>query len=212
MAEHDSTERMRRDYDAYAPRYDADTSYYERLMLGDGRSWACSQARGRVLEVAVGTGRNLRFYPPGVQLTGVDLSRGMLALARARADALGMPVDLVEGDAQALPFDDATFDTVICTLGLSSVPDHRCALREMHRVLRPGGHLVTLGHVAGSNRPIRAFQHLLERLSARRGVRDTQSRRIVPAVVDAGFTLVDRRYSRFGAIERLTATKLASTG
>lgn len=207
MTDHEITARMRRAYDAYAPRYDYETSLYERAMLDDGRSWACSQARGDVLEVAVGTGRNLGCYPPGVHLTGIDLSPGMLALARTRADALEMPVDLLEGDAQALPFTSAVFDTVVCTLGLSSIPDDRTAVTQMHRVLRPGGHLVLLGHVASPHRPVRAAQHLLERLSAQRGVQDAQTRHVASLVRDAGFTIVYRRCFRLGAIERLTAAK-----
>ncbi|RCW45768.1 phosphatidylethanolamine N-methyltransferase /phosphatidyl-N-methylethanolamine N-methyltransferase [Halopolyspora algeriensis] len=207
MTEQDATTRARHHYDAYAPRYDSETSFYERAMLDDGRSWACSQARGETLEVAVGTGRNLGYYPPGVHLTGIDLSPGMLALARARADESELSVDLVEGDAQDLPFADAVFDTVLCTLGLSSIPDDRAAVAQMHRVLRPGGHLILLGHVASPHRPVRAAQHLLERLSARRGVQDFQTRRVTPLVRDTGFTIVYRRHFRLGAIQRLTALK-----
>ncbi len=176
-------------------------------MLGDGRRWACAEARGRTLEVAVGTGRNLHHYPPGVHVWGVDLSPGMLALARQRAQDVEVPVHLVEGDAQALPFPGAAFDTVVCTLGLSSIPDDRAAVSEMHRVLRPGGTLVLLGHVAGPRRPVRALQRLLERLSIRRGVEDTQMRRTVGPLRESGFTVVHRRSTRFGAIERLTAVK-----
>ncbi|MBA8826172.1 ubiquinone/menaquinone biosynthesis C-methylase UbiE [Saccharopolyspora lacisalsi] len=207
MTERDATSRARRQYDAYAPHYDSDTRHYERAMLGDGRSWACSQARGETLEIAVGTGRNLDHYPPGVALTGIDLSPEMLALARTRAESRKPPVDLLEGDAQALPFADATFDTVICTLGLSSIPDDRAALTQTHRVLRPGGHLVLLGHVASPHRPVRAIQRLLERLSTRRGIQDAHLRHVAPLVRDTGFTIVYRRHLRLGAIERLTAVK-----
>lgn len=210
MPEQDATARTRSQYDAYASHYDFDTHLYERVMLGDGRSWACSQARGDVLEVAVGTGRNLDYYPPGVRLTGIDLSSGMLALARTRADGMEPPVALIEGDAQAMPLADASFDTVTCTLGLSSIPDDRAAIAEMHRVLRPGGHLVLLGHVASPHRPVRAVQRLLERVSARRGVQDVQTRHMAALVRDTGFTIVYRQSFRLGAIERLTAVKPAA--
>ncbi|MCP2255837.1 Methyltransferase domain-containing protein [Prauserella aidingensis] len=206
----DSTARIRQDYDAYAARYDRETSVYERTMLGDGRGWACSQARGDVLEVAIGTGRNLPFYPRSARLSGIELSPAMLARARARAGDLGRDVQLVEGDAQALPFRDAAFDTVVCTLGLSSIPDDRAAVVEMHRVLRRGGHVVLLGHVASPYRPLRTWQRLLERFPAVVGVRrpaDRQTRQVVPLLDAAGFTVLYRRRTRGGIVERVTAAK-----
>ncbi|MBB3664049.1 ubiquinone/menaquinone biosynthesis C-methylase UbiE [Prauserella sediminis] len=201
---------MRQDYDAYAARYDQETSIYEQVMLGDGRAWACSQARAEVLEVAIGTGRNLPFYPRDSRLSGVELSPAMLARARARAGELGRDVQLVEGDAQALPFRDAAFDTVVCTLGLSSIPDDRVAVAEMHRVLRPGGHVVLLGHVASPHRPLRGLQRLLERFPAVVGAprpADRQTRQVVPLLCAAGFTVLYRGRTRGGIIERVTATK-----
>lgn len=131
------TERIRRIWERFAPKYDADISFYERMLLAGGREWVCSQAEGRVLEIAVGTGRNLPFYPPGVQLTGIDLSPAMLEIARRRVAEVGVNADLREGDAEALDFDDASFDTAVITLALCSIPnDHKA---EAHRVLRPGG-------------------------------------------------------------------------
>ncbi|MBB3052383.1 ubiquinone/menaquinone biosynthesis C-methylase UbiE [Prauserella isguenensis] len=201
---------MRQDYDAYAPRYDRETSIYERAMLGGGRAWACSQARGEVLEVAIGTGRNLPFYPQVSRVTGVELSPAMLTRARARAGELGRQVQLVEGDAQALPFRDAAFDTVVCTLGLSSIPDDRVAVAEMHRVLRRGGHVVLLGHVASPHLPLRGLQLLLERFPAAVGTRrpaDRQTRQVVPLLRAAGFTVLYRGHTRGGIVERVTATR-----
>jgi ubiquinone/menaquinone biosynthesis C-methylase UbiE len=96
------------------------------------------QAKGEVLEIGVGTGRNPAHYPPGVRLTGIDLSDPMLGAARPRADQLGRQADLRTGDAQALEFGDETFDTVVFTLALCSIPDDRAAISEAHRVLRPG--------------------------------------------------------------------------
>jgi ubiquinone/menaquinone biosynthesis C-methylase UbiE len=206
MTDRSSTERARGLYDQYAPRYDRDTGIYERVMLGDGRSWACSQAQGDVLEVAVGTGRNLPFYPLGIRLVGVDLSPAMLAIARDRACRLGVDVELREADAQALPFEDAGFDTVVCTLGLSSIPDDRAAVAQMYRVLRPGGQVRLMGHVASDKPVVRAAQHLLERYSLPL-VGDHQTRRQLPLVLEAGFVVRQRRSFRGGAIERLAAVK-----
>src|SRR5579884_1902911 len=126
----DETERTRRLYDRTASRYDRGIGLTERLLFGDGRRWVCAQARGDVLEVAVGTGRNLPYYPPDARLTGVELSPAMLALARDRAAALGRDADLRLGDAQALDFPDASFDTIVATLALCTIPDSRRAVAE----------------------------------------------------------------------------------
>src|SRR5690606_15119669 len=203
--------RQRAAYDAYAERYDAETDWYARLVLGDGRRLTCARARGDVLEVAVGTGRCLPFYPGGVRLCGLDLSPGMLARARRRARAAPFPVVLVEGNAERLPFRGAAFDTVVCVLGLSGIPDDRAAVREMHRVLRPGGRLLLLGHIASGSAAVRLLQRAVQALARGRPA-DHQLRRTVPAVTAAGFTVVDRALSRAGVVERLTAVKPAPGG
>src|SRR5438094_230216 len=104
------TERVRRLQDRAAPHYDRQIGLVERALLADGRAWVCGQARGQVLELALGTGRNLPYYPAGVTLTGIELSRQMLALARARD--LDRKAELRLGDAQAIELPDCSFDTV----------------------------------------------------------------------------------------------------
>lgn len=138
---------VRRRWDRRSARYGAAGPRLEGLAIGDSRAWICSRASGRVLEVAVGTGGNLGLYHSGVRLTGIDLSPGMLAHARRRAASLGLSVTLEEGDAEHLPYPDASFDTVVCTLALCAVPDRAATLAEMHRVLRPGGRLLLVDHV-----------------------------------------------------------------
>src|SRR6266511_5666494 len=154
--------RLRRYWDRHARNYDKQMAFWERRLFGDGRQWVCAQATGDVLEVAIGTGRNLPFYAQGIRLIGVDFSPAMLQLARRQADRLGRTVDLRLGDAQALELPDASFDTVVCTFSLCAIPDERRAIAEMKRVLRPGGRLLLLDHVAGSAWPVRAVQRLLE--------------------------------------------------
>jgi len=85
----DATERVRRLYDDVADRYDRWMPLAEKLFLGGGHEWVASAARGRTLEVAIGTGRNLPYYPQDVELTGVDVSPAMLKIARRRARKLG---------------------------------------------------------------------------------------------------------------------------
>jgi len=110
------------------------------------RLWSLVQGPD-VLEVGVGTGKNMPFYPEGIRVTGVDLTPGMLARARKRAAALNLNVDLRLGDAQALEFPEATFDTVVATFVFCSVPDPVRGLRELGRVVRPEGRIVLLEHV-----------------------------------------------------------------
>src|ERR1035437_5416607 len=123
----DPTEAVRRVYEREAGNYDQNVKLPERLLFAGGREWVCAQAEGEVLEIAVGTGRNLPHYPDGVRLTGIDFVPAMLDVARRRAVELGRPVELRLGDAQALEFEDATFDTVGCTLSLCTIPDDRAA-------------------------------------------------------------------------------------
>lgn len=97
------TKRVRRLQDKVARHYDRRVRFWERVLFGGGREWVCSRARGDVLELAVGTARNLAHYPvAGVRLTGVELSPEMLAIARQRARKLGRSIDLHLGDVQAL--------------------------------------------------------------------------------------------------------------
>lgn len=142
--------------------------FFERRVFGpEHRTWACSQATGDTLEVAIGTGLNLPHYPAEVRLMGLDLSPEMLELARSRAAQLGRTVELKEGDAQELPFHDASFDTVVCTYSLCNVPDETRAISEMKRVLRPAGRLILVDHIRSTVKPIYWFQRLVEAVTSR---------------------------------------------
>lgn len=205
----DRNERWRRSWGKQARRYDQQMRFWDRHIFKDSRAWVCGQATGEVLEVAVGSGMNLPHYPAGVRLTGVDFSPEMLVLARERAEELGVEVVLREGDAHQLELPDASVDTVVCTFGLCAVADDRRALREMHRVLRPGGLLLLVDHIAASSRVVRGVQRLVEVGSVplagehwrRRPVND------LPAL---GFAIEKQeRFGPVGLVERVTARKTA---
>jgi ubiquinone/menaquinone biosynthesis C-methylase UbiE len=206
MALQRETERVRGIYNTSAADYDRGIAFTEKLLFGDGRAWACSQARGQVLEIAIGTGRNLPFYPAEVELTGIELSPAMLEIARQRAQRLGRQVDLLMGDAQALPFPDQRFDTVVCTLALCSIPDERQAIAEVWRVLRPGGIFVALEHVRSPNPIIRGLERLLEPWSLRTQA-DHLLREPVETVQAAEFRIDALQRRRLGIVERLMAHK-----
>jgi ubiquinone/menaquinone biosynthesis C-methylase UbiE len=206
-----ATAKARRVWDTFAPQYDRTMRFFDRVQFAGGRQWVCSRASGEVLEVGVGTGLNLPFYPPGVRLTGVDLSPAMLAQARDRAARLGVEADLREADAEALPFGDGSFDTVVCTLSLCAVPDERAAIAEMSRVLRPGGRLLLLDHVGSQWWPVWAVQRLLE-LYTVRSAGEHQTRRPLPHVRAAGFVVEATQRLKAGTVERVAAVKPTAAG
>jgi ubiquinone/menaquinone biosynthesis C-methylase UbiE len=201
--------RRQRAWEKQASRYDRMMAWWERRLLGrDNRPWAAQRARGDVLEVAIGTGLNLAHYDAEQTVTGVDLSPAMLDIARQRAADLGRSVDLREGDAHHLPFDDASFDTVVCTFSLCNIPDPHQAVREMRRVLRPGGRLVLVDHVRSTNRPIYWLQKAIEKMSVRIDG-DHMTRRPADIVEQLDFDVVERDRFRRGIVERLVASKPA---
>jgi ubiquinone/menaquinone biosynthesis C-methylase UbiE len=200
------TERVRRIQNKTAPRYDRQISFFESVLFGDGREWVCSQAEGEVLEIAVGTARNLPHYPAGITLTGIELSDEMLAVAHQRQRELGREADLGVGDAQALEFDGDSFDTVTCTLALCTIPDPRQAVREVHRVLRPGGRFLLLEHVRSPSAPVRAAQRLLDPLAVRFQA-DHLVREPLDHLEPEGFEVERIERSKWGIVERVAARK-----
>ncbi|MFD7024020.1 class I SAM-dependent methyltransferase [Promicromonospora sukumoe] len=200
--------RIRRHWDRQSVTYDSKMARAEQ-MFGDTRDWVCRQATGQVLEVAVGTGLNLGLYPAHATLTGMDLSPAMLDRARRHAAELGRAVDLRVGDAQHLEFDDASFDTVVCTFGLCAVPDDGGAVDEMVRVLRPGGLLLLADHVVSTSAPLRMLQAVAELYSVR-FQNEHFRRRPILHVRAAGLDV--ERHDRFtrGIVERLAARKPAA--
>jgi len=125
------------------------TPYRERVI---------GAASGRTVEIGIGSGLNLPFYPPAAErVIGLDPSRRLLAMARARRERAA-PVDLLEGSAEAIPLDDASADTVVTTWTLCSIPDAARALGEMRRLLRPGGRLLFVEHGRAPDAGVRWWQ------------------------------------------------------
>ncbi len=199
------TARIRAIYERTAERYDR-TSGDGGRVIGDGRAWLASEARGDTLEVGVGTGRTLRWYPDTVRLTGIELSDAMLRIAVARAAAGGRQADLRLGDATALPFADETFDTVTFCLVLCTIPDDARAVAEAVRVLRPGGRIVAFEHTRSPNLAVRLAEHVLDPFAVRfQG--DHLLRDPLDHVAEHGLAIehLERRF--FGVMERLVVSK-----
>jgi ubiquinone/menaquinone biosynthesis C-methylase UbiE len=202
------TARVRGIMDRLAPTYDRAMDVNEKVLFGGGRAWVCSQAHGNVLEIACGTGRNFPYYPQDTYVTGIELSAAMLDLARARAAALGIDADLRQGDAQALPFADDSFDAVVCTISLCTIPDDRQAVREAWRVLRPGGLLLLLEHVRSPFLPVRLVQRVLDPVWVRKEG-DHLLREPLEQVRAVGFEVIALERKKLGIVERVAARKPA---
>lgn len=200
-----TAEEIRRAYDAFARWYDLAEVLPELLLLRRLRRRLLRRARGEVLEVAAGTGRNLPFYPPECRLTLVDLSPGMLAVARRRAAGLGRDVTFLVGDAQALDFPDAHFDTVVSTLSTCTFPDPVAALREMARVCRKDGRILLLEHGRGDRPWLARWQDRTAAAHARR-LGCHWNRDPLALARQAGLNVVVLRQYAFGMIYLMEAT------
>lgn len=181
--------------------YDAGMAVIEATGLAKWRRWLVAGARGRTLDVGCGTGRNLPLYPAGVSVIGVDPSPDALRKARARAPA----VPLVRASAEALPFRDGAFDTVVSGLVFCSVPDAPKGLAEVKRVLGPGGALRMLEHVRSTSPLGGKWQDFIQpawtwAMGGCHPNRDTEA-----SVAAAGFTVEERRAK--GNMRRLLARK-----
>lgn len=158
--------------------------------MGWGRRRTAPLARGRVLEIGIGTGANLPFYDREVELVGTDISQAMLDEAAGKLDRAPSRVQLKRASAVDLPFADGEFDTVVASYVMCCVPDLDQALAEAVRVLKPGGDLLLADHVVSPNRLVRLGQKALEFFTVR--------------AADEHFT---RR-----PLDRLTGLEVVSTG
>ena len=161
------TARTQARYQRIAPLYDTMELFAER-RYADWRPRLWSQVQGpKVLEVGVGTGKNMPYYPDGAQVTAIDLTPGMLELAKVRATELNAAVALQLGDVQALDFPDETFDDVVATFVFCSVPDPVLGFDEIARVLKPNGRLHLLEHMRSPNPVLGTLMDLLDPVTVR---------------------------------------------
>ncbi|MBI4536648.1 MAG: methyltransferase domain-containing protein [candidate division NC10 bacterium] len=148
-ATREATTQARRRWDRKARLYDLLTAPAERMMgLARGRGWVFERLpKGRVLEVGAGTGKNLSLHPARAVVVATDLSEGMLARAKQKAAGSSRNVRFVVTDAEHLAFRDGVFDAAVATCVFCSVPDPVRGLKEVRRVIQPGGSVILLEHM-----------------------------------------------------------------
>lgn len=206
-----ATDCIRRIYDRGAWWYDIREWLPERLAFRRWRRelWSLVPP-GSVLEVGVGTGKNLPYYREGHQVTAIDFSAKMLRRAETLAARDDLPVALRLMDAQALEFGDQSFDSVVSTFVFCSVPDPVLGLQEVRRVLKPGGRAYLLEHVLSHKRPLRWLMRrangIFRAMNGANIDRDT-----VANVESAGLTVVEARNLWSDIVKLIVAEKAALT-
>ncbi len=202
-------ERVRRRYNRAAPVYDVVEGVLERLLYKGWKELAWDKVEGsEILELGVGTGKNLLLHPSGANITAVDISGQMLLRARQRAERLGSTVRLVQMDIQSLEFADDSFDTVIGTCIFCSVPDPAAGLNEVARVCRRGGKVVLFEHVL-SDKPLTARIMNLVNPSIAWLAAENINRQTIEGVHGAGLDIERITEGRSGIFKLIEARKRA---
>ena len=191
-------------YDRFARCYDWVEGVPELLGVRRLRRRLLARASGRVLEVAVGTGKNLTYYPRNCRIIALDLSDGMLKVARTRSADLSMHVSFLIGDAAALPFPEHSFDTVVSSLSTCTFPDPEAALKEMTRVCRPQGKVLLLEHGRSNREWLGRWQDRHADQFAKR-LCCHWNREPLRLIRDAGLKIIQGRRNFFGIFHRIEA-------
>jgi demethylmenaquinone methyltransferase/2-methoxy-6-polyprenyl-1,4-benzoquinol methylase len=192
-------------YNRISPIYELIDLPLELLFFRRWREEALSGLRGQVLEVGMGTGRNLKYYPSACFITGIDNSEGMLEKAREKAANM-RNVNLLLMDAENMEFPDNSFDYLVITFVLCTIPDPVKALKEMRRVLKPSGELIALEHVHSSYPLIAWFEDLINPfLFFLLG--DHTTRHTLKNIEEAGFTIKEAKKLAFKDVFRKIRAK-----
>ncbi|MBD3669299.1 MAG: methyltransferase domain-containing protein [Gammaproteobacteria bacterium] len=200
-------QKTARKYSRIAGLYDLFEWPIERLFFHRLRKEAVQHSYGKTLELGVGTGKNLPFYPPDQSVTAIDFSPGMLKRARARLQALGhSEIELEEMDAQALSLEDNSFDSSLSTFVFCTIPQPELGLSELYRVLKPGARAVFLEHQRSGNPLVNLLLNMMDPfmrlLLGTSMVRDTQHN-----IEAAGFEIERVEFKTLDVVRLIIARK-----
>lgn len=182
-------DKIKKRYDRVAKVYDIFEQPMEVMSLKKWRLEVTKDLKGKVLEVGVGTGKNIPYYPANIDVTAIDFSGKMLEKAREKASKLNKDVKLIQMDAQNMDFPDNTFDMVFTTCVFCSVPDPVKGLQEIRRVCKPNGKIIMIEHVRSEKKVIGLIMDILNPMTVNLYGANI-NRRTVENVQEAGFTEV----------------------
>ena len=192
-------------YDRISYVYDIMESTVEYLKFGKWRKHILSDLSGCVLDFGVGTGKNLKYYASSCSVVGIDISSKMLDHAKKRAKDMNN-VSLLVMDGEHLAFDDNSFDYVVTTFVLCSVPDPVTALKEMKRVCKPDGMIINMEHMKSKNAILAMLEDIFNPLTfGAMGV--NINRRTVENIKKAGLNIIDEQNLAINDVFRLIKSK-----
>lgn len=184
------TEAIKRRYNRTSRFYDIMEAPMEAMSLKSWRLEVMKELRGKVLEVGVGTGKNMPYYPDDVDITAIDFSEKMLEKAKQKLALYNRHAKLLVMDAQNMDFDDNTFDMVFTTCVFCSVPDPVRGLQEIRRVCKPDGKIIMIEHVRSEGKVLGVIMDMLNPLIVNTYGANI-NRKTVENVSTAGFTKVE---------------------
>ncbi|MBU2645269.1 methyltransferase domain-containing protein [bacterium] len=200
-------ETAREKYNRAARLYDLYEMPVEALLFSKLRKGALASVSGRTLEVGVGTGKNLQYYPENTNLTAIDFSSSMLRKAKKRAKLLEMEnVTMLEQDIQSLTFPENHYDYITASCVFCTVPDPILGLQNLLRVLKPGGKAIFIEHMKTDNPLINAFLYAMNIMSTRM-LGTSMIRETDKNIRNAGFSVLSVKGYLFNVVKVIVATK-----
>ena len=202
-----ATETVKKRYNRIAPLYDRMEGLVERSRYSKWRGLLWSKVEGTcILEVGVGTGKNFPYYPAGAEITAIDFSEKMLERAERKTSEQKVNVHLQQMDIQKLDFSNNSFNSVVSSFVLCSVPDPVRGLEEVKRVCKAGGKVVLLEHVLSANRVAGWLMNLVNPLAVRI-MGENINRRTVDNVGKSGLQVEQVTELAFGIFKLIEARK-----
>lgn len=194
----------RRKWDRAARAYDLMNGYGPELRWEPFKRRLFERMRGDVIFAAIGTGQDIRFFPPGRRITGIDISSRMLERARPRAEAYPGALELRRIDVRELDYPDGAFDQAFTSCTFCSAPQPVEGLRALRRVLKPGGDLYMFEHTGSRWFPFSFMLNLMTPLSRRFG--PELNRDTVANVARAGFEIRAIEHVYLDVVKTIHAT------